>query len=209
MCELPVSLTCDPNPCTNGGQCILDQSENKGYRCNCSPGYSGAICEKSQQCTTDSDCNGATCKNGNCDCTSIGDYFGPTCQDRKALVGFEETAYAFREGEGMVSAYITRTFNTDITTTVRVTAVSAVGVVQATVNVDYTFDPNPMIEQFNQGDDRRRVEFQLINENMQEADEYFDLELSIDMSSGAQARVLDEARVARIKIKAGDGSTGW
>ncbi|XP_072049427.1 uncharacterized protein [Amphiura filiformis] len=213
VCELPFSMTCNPNPCLNGGQCTLDQSDPKGYRCNCGgTGFSGQICERggnAQQCTTTNDCNGATCTiNGNCDCTSIGDYFGPTCHDKKALVGFEETAYAFRENEGMVSAYITRTFNTDITTTVRVTAVSAVGVVSATGNADYTFDPNPMIETFNPTDDRRKVEFQIINENVQEADEYFDLELSIDMASGAQARVLDEARVARIKIEGGDGSTG-
>ncbi|XP_072049429.1 uncharacterized protein [Amphiura filiformis] len=208
---LVISQACPPDFCSNDGTCYIDSDDGNPV-CVCKPGYRGMMCElidNTQQCTTNSDCNGATCTiNGYCDCTSIGDYFGPTCQDKKALVGFEDTAYVFREGEGMVSAYITRTFNTDIMTTVRVTALSAVGVVQATVYDDYTFEPNPMTEQFNQGDDRRRVDFLLINDNAQEADEYFDLELSIDTASGVEARVLDEARVARIKIKAGDGSTG-
>ncbi|XP_072049428.1 uncharacterized protein [Amphiura filiformis] len=180
--------------------------------------------QSSAQCTTDNECNSvdnrAMCNNDLCVCSL--DYFGSTCSSMKALVGFEETNYSFRENEGQgpddeVSVYITREGNINMRTDTKITAMASAGraqEAQAIEGNDYTFNPNPMTEEFNDARDgpmgttRRKVDFQLINDNDQEGDEYFELVLSIAPEHAEQSRVLADKRVAIIKIKGGDGVQG-
>ena len=39
-----IVLTCDSNPCLNGGACT-EYSVGYGYTCTCAQGYSGTHCE--------------------------------------------------------------------------------------------------------------------------------------------------------------------
>ena len=38
------NLQCDPNPCQNGGTCVLN-GLGMSYICDCSSGYEGIFCE--------------------------------------------------------------------------------------------------------------------------------------------------------------------
>ena len=37
---------CLPNPCLNGGNCVVDNDDT--WQCNCAPGFSGDTCEHSK-----------------------------------------------------------------------------------------------------------------------------------------------------------------
>ena len=41
LCEIS---SCSPNPCVNGGSCLLDDSSQGGYTCTCAEGYTGVNC---------------------------------------------------------------------------------------------------------------------------------------------------------------------
>ena len=75
---------------------------------------------------------------------------------------------------------------------------------------DFQFNPNPQIESFPVGADRRRVDIQLLNDDIAEGDEYFDLRLTLPGgdTTGEQARIITEGQVTRFKIEAGDGTQG-
>lgn len=40
-----VSETCSDDFCSNVGKCTLDQSDEKGFKCNCLPNHTGETCE--------------------------------------------------------------------------------------------------------------------------------------------------------------------
>ncbi len=40
-----VSETCSDEFCSNQGKCTLDQSNEKGFKCNCMPNHTGETCE--------------------------------------------------------------------------------------------------------------------------------------------------------------------
>ena len=52
------------------------------------------------------------------------------------------------------------------------------------------------------------VNFNLINENIQEGDEYFQLEVTIQPGSQDRAMVDPNRNIVTIKIQGGDGSQG-
>ena len=41
LCELSL---CSPNPCLNGGTCLVDNTVSGGYSCDCRDGYTGDEC---------------------------------------------------------------------------------------------------------------------------------------------------------------------
>lgn len=53
---------CQPEPCLNGGSCILAELDLQGYRCFCYPGFTGTNCSIDID-----DCNPNPCMNdGTC-----------------------------------------------------------------------------------------------------------------------------------------------
>lgn len=73
-------LKCSSNPCKNG-LCIEDKINS--YKCICSHGYTGALCDKLiDPCTSVPCLNGAQCNFTNnalsCNCTA--GFFGSRCQ---------------------------------------------------------------------------------------------------------------------------------
>ena len=74
---------CNPNPCSNGGTCVL-VSATTAY-CQCPNGFSGATCQVgSNVCSSNPCLNGGTCSpvNSNqykCSCTS--GFTGSICQN--------------------------------------------------------------------------------------------------------------------------------
>jgi hypothetical protein len=55
----PDASACDPNPCENGGECVLD---GRGFTCVCAPGFEGVLCEMQIDPCDPNPCeNGGTC----------------------------------------------------------------------------------------------------------------------------------------------------
>ena len=65
-----------------------------------------------------------------------------------------------------------------------------------------------MIESFGVGSSRRRIDFQLIDDNDVEGDEHFELTIEIHPNFVEMARVDGSKNVATIKIEGGDGTQG-
>ena len=58
-------MPCARNPCLHGGSCKSNSSLPGGFRCKCSPGFTGPGCENNINECTDHPCmNGGTCENG-------------------------------------------------------------------------------------------------------------------------------------------------
>ncbi|XP_068717618.1 uncharacterized protein [Montipora capricornis] len=71
------------NPCQNSGTC---QPDGNGYKCKCSPGFTGNNCEQDvNECLPINPCkNGGVCKNtkGSYQCTCVGRFYGGKNCDR-------------------------------------------------------------------------------------------------------------------------------
>ncbi len=40
---------CDPNPCKNGGTCLIDDDDDDGFKCDCPDGWIGRTCEEEEK----------------------------------------------------------------------------------------------------------------------------------------------------------------
>ena len=72
---------CQPEPCLNGGKCVLAELDLLGYRCECPDYFSGPSCELENECDSQRPCVNGVCEdqsNGyQCFC-SLG-YTGTNC----------------------------------------------------------------------------------------------------------------------------------
>lgn len=65
-------LTCNPDPCQNGGLCKpisggMIKSDDH-FSCDCANGYTGRLCEIAPACLTNADCESGACRDGVCNC---------------------------------------------------------------------------------------------------------------------------------------------
>uniref|UniRef100_A0A0K6S9A8 EGF-like domain-containing protein n=1 Tax=Chromera velia CCMP2878 TaxID=1169474 RepID=A0A0K6S9A8_9ALVE len=78
---------CKPNPCGNGGKCLIDGSAPSEFFCVCAPGFSGDTCGTAG-------CDPNPCMNGGlCSpiaeqpvCTCQPPFWGPTCEESTTTV---------------------------------------------------------------------------------------------------------------------------
>ncbi|XP_071842854.1 uncharacterized protein [Apostichopus japonicus] len=89
QCEEEI-FPCEPNPCQNGGSCIVSQ-DSTTYSCNCVTGYSGATCG-----VQTSPCGSNPCQNGG-NCIAAQDLSSYSCN---CLTGFSGTTCGVIDGGG-------------------------------------------------------------------------------------------------------------
>ena len=79
QCEMDID-DCAGDPCQNGGTCV---DAVNGYTCQCTSGFTGAICTDIDPCATDPCQGDGTCVDqggGSYTCTCVENYEGNTCQ---------------------------------------------------------------------------------------------------------------------------------
>ena len=74
---------CRPEPCMNGGNCMLAELDLLGYRCECPDYFTGPNCEFENECDSVQPCeNGGTCidlvNDFSCECPD--GFTGDTCE---------------------------------------------------------------------------------------------------------------------------------
>lgn len=81
---------CNPNPCQNGAQCMVQAASNgyggssSSYVCQCPAGYTGQNCETCDPCTPNPCNNGGQCTayGNSYQCSCVAPYTGQNCEQQ-------------------------------------------------------------------------------------------------------------------------------
>jgi len=92
---------CSPDPCKNGGVCVMGDKGINSFHCQCPQGKEGELCEFQDLCATTPCHNGATCSSekGALSCVCADGWQGPVCDifSREALLA-ARISHLEREG---------------------------------------------------------------------------------------------------------------
>ena len=94
--------SCTPNPCKNGGQCIVNSQNSAGFSCNCvNTGYTDVLCDRQEgECDKNNPCNSrGRCVQGSSGpsgdrCICDDGYIGESCQNDEPEPNNDDDAQA-------------------------------------------------------------------------------------------------------------------